>query len=257
VNNLRIWTDEQIDYYFKGIKYSDYPRIFWKKILEEIKAYHSLIDIGCGPGAFALAAARAGMAVQAVDISEKNLEALKNKCRKMRLENMTTIYGNWLDVEVKNADVCISAYSFGGDIGTIGGIKKILQYTNKIAYFITPYEKIKTDFLSKDLYQKIGKTPTAFSSDYTDLLRIFNELGQQVEFEVVEYDFGMPLESDNEATLGKCALFLCEKLELDEGLNPTELMRKHLRDIITIRNGMYWVPNPRKSVIITWRRQSV
>ncbi|MDI6601965.1 MAG: class I SAM-dependent methyltransferase [Thermoanaerobacteraceae bacterium] len=223
--------------------------------MKEIKGCCSVIDIGCGPGAFALKAAQNGMVVQAVDINKKNLDALNNKCREMCLENITTIFGNWLDIEVKKADVCISAYSFAGDIGTIDGIEKILQHSDKIAFFISPYEKIKTDFLSKDLYRKIGKTPPAFSGDYIDLLRIFSELEQPVKFEVIEHDFGMPLENDNEDTLEKCALYLCEKLELDMGSNLLELMREHLRNIITIKNGMYWVPNPRKSVMITWRRR--
>jgi len=75
----------------------------------------------------------------------------------MSIKNITTIWGNWIDVKVKKADVCISAYSFANEIGTIEGISKILNNTKKIAFFITPYSKIQTDFGSEDLYKELGE----------------------------------------------------------------------------------------------------
>ena len=54
------WTDQQIENYYLGIKYSDYPSVIWEKIKPKIVGYTSLIDVGCGPGAFDLKAAEEG-----------------------------------------------------------------------------------------------------------------------------------------------------------------------------------------------------
>jgi len=254
VKRFKEWTDEQINSYIMGVKYSDYPRVFWRKMSESLNGCLSLLDVGCGPGAFALKAAEHGMSVQAVDISEKNINALRNISKEMGLDNVTPILGNWLEVEIEKSDVSVSAYSFAQEIGTTEGIKRILQNTKKIAFFITPYSKIQTDFLSRELYEKLNVNPPQFSGDHSDLLTIFKKLNQPVKYEVMEYDFGMPLMDYKEDTLEKCARYLAEKLQLNKGSKSLELIKSHLKNIITVKNGFYWVPNPRKSVMITWRR---
>ena len=55
---MKEWTDEQILNYYLGIEHSDYPWVFWEAMRPHLGGCASLIDIGSGPGAFALAAAR-------------------------------------------------------------------------------------------------------------------------------------------------------------------------------------------------------
>lgn len=249
MNRMKDWTAQQISSYYLGVEYSDYPEVFWERIRPKIADCVSVMDIGCGPGAFALRAARDGFKTYAVDSNMGNLSALQQKSAALGFPNIATILGDWKDVKVPQSDVAISAYSFGGFIGTIAGIQKILQHTKEIAFFITPYQKVQTDFLSKGLYHKLEIDPSVFSTNYLDLLGIFEKLEEPVSFEILEYDFGMPLESKKE--IKSCANFLCEKL----GIPAVDLMEKHLQRIITLRNGLYWVPNPRKSVIITYERR--
>lgn len=243
------WTDLQILNYYLGIRSSDYPGIFWEKMKTEIEGCRTLIDIGCGPGAFAIKAVEDGFYVQAVDINKKNLEALEKQMKYSGLNNLKTIYGNWLDVRVEKNDVAVCAYSFGGEIGTLEGIRKIIDVTKEAAFFISPYDTIQTDFLSKDLYRESGIEPPVFGGNYQDLLQLFTILKEDVKYETVEYDFGMPLESKEE--INDCAIYLSEKL----GLPSSELVKEHLQKIITMKNGIYWVPNPRKSTMIIWKRR--
>ncbi len=79
MSQMKEWTDLQILNYYLGLKYSDYPGVFWEKMKPDIAGCTTLIDIGCGPGAFALKAAEAGFNVLAVDINKKSLEALKKQ----------------------------------------------------------------------------------------------------------------------------------------------------------------------------------
>jgi SAM-dependent methyltransferase len=250
VSVMKEWTDEQILNYYLGIEHSDYPRVFWEAMRPHLDGCTSLIDIGCGPGAFALAAARDGFHVQAVDISKKNLDALQGRIKELGLKKVKLIYGDWLEVEAEKSDVAVCAYSFGGTIGTARGLKKIFEIAGKAAFLISPYSSVQTDFLTEELYVKMGIAPPSFSGDYRDLLHLLQNQGKEVECKIIEYDFGMPLASRDE--LDNCVFYMGEKL----GLPPTDLLKEHLQKIITTRNGLCWVPNPRKSAMIIWKGRS-
>lgn len=247
---MKEWTDEQILNYYLGIEHSDYPRVFWDAMRPHLAGCTSLIDIGSGPGAFTLVAARDGFHVQAVDINKKNLDALQKKIKELELGKVKLIYGDWLETEAEKCDAAVCAYSFGGRIGTAQGFNKIFEIAGKVAFFISPYASVQTDFLTGELYNKMGIEPPSFSGDYRDLLQLLQNQGKEVECKIFEYDFGMPLASKD--GLDNCVLYLGEKL----GLPPTDLFKEHLQKIITMRNGLYWVPNPRKSAMIIWKGRS-
>ncbi|MGM0653020.1 MAG: class I SAM-dependent methyltransferase [Bacillota bacterium] len=242
------WSDDQIRCYLDGIACSDYPAVLWELMRPEMAGAVSLIDIGSGPGAFALQAARDGMKVKAVDTSPKCLAVLEAEAEKRRLEGITTICGNWLEVYTGRCDVAVCSYSFGGEIGSVGGIKKILETTERVAFMISPYSTKQTDFCSRPLYSEVGLEPPAFSGNYRDILKILAGLGQRVSWQELTYDFGFPLNSRND--FNWAASFLSEKL----GLPSTARVSEHLQNIIYRKGKLLWVPNPRKSVIITWRR---
>ncbi len=247
----RDWTEQQIKYYYGGIKYSDYPQVFWDMMLPHMEGASTLIDIGCGPGAFALTAAAAGLKVQAVDISSGNLKALREQIKYRQLSNIEIVHADWLEAVIKKSEVAVCAYSFGGSIGTLEGVKKIIASTEKVAFLVSPCERERGDFLSKELYVKCGITPSSFSGDHRDILGAFEKLQQPVKWEIVAYDFGMPIESRDE--IKPCAIYLADKL----GLPDVDLVEKHIKSILTVRKGLYWVPNPKKSAIITWQRRDM
>ena len=247
----KVWSEEQIDSYFQGIEHSEYPSVPWERMKQKIRGSDcsTLIDIGCGPGAFTIHTARRGYDVQAVDISNTNLKALEKRKKALNLSNIKTIYGDWLEVEVIPTEVSICAYCFCGSIGTLEGIKKVLQHTTRMAFFIAPWDRVQKDFLSGDLYQTTGIEPPVFENQ--DLLPLFQNMGQQVEVELLEYDFGLPLRGKSE--INNCAVFLSDKL----GIPDVKLVKDHILNHLTIKNGMFWVPNPRKSNLITWERRDL
>ena len=249
MNRLRIeWTQEQINNYYLGIKYSDYPSVFWEKIQPQISGFTSFIDIGCGPGAFAIKASEAGLDVQAVDLNKKHLKALKIYIDKFNLKEVKIINGEWPDVDIRRSDVSVCGYSLGGKIGTISGIEKILNNTNKLAFFIVPHDNEQTDFMSKDLYKQLKIQPPQFGGSYIDTLEIFDKLNENVTFEIIENDFGMPINNKNDII--KFTEYLCDKL----GIPDIELMKDNIEENIIVRNGLLWIPNLRKSAMITWKR---
>ena len=246
----RVWTNDQIENYYLGIRYSDYPNIFWEKIQLQLTGCKTLIDIGCGPGAFAIKAAEYGLDVQAVDINKKHLQALECYMKKFNLKGIKLLNGEWPNVDVKKSDVSICGYSLGGAIGTHNGIKKVLGITNKIAFFIIPYNKEQTDFSSKELYEKAGTNPPQFGRSFKETLEIFGEqLNEEVTFDIIENDFGMPIEKMD--SISYYSEYLSDKL----GIPDIEAVKKHLKQIMTTKNGTLWIPNYRKSVMLIWKRK--
>ena len=95
---VKDWSDRQIDVYFAGIDSSDYPAIFWERMKPWLRGCSSILDIGCGPGAFTLKALDEGFYVQAVDINEKNLQALETRIKKKGYpQKCTLLRGDWLE----------------------------------------------------------------------------------------------------------------------------------------------------------------
>ncbi len=246
----KVWTNDQIENYYLGIKYSDYPNIFWEKIQIQLTDCKTLVDIGCGPGAFAIKAAEYGLGVQAVDINKKHLIALECYINKFKLKNIKLINGEWPNVDVRKSDASICAYSLGGEIGTTSGIKKVLEITNKIAFFIIPYYRQQTDFSSKELYNKVGIAPPQFGRSFKETLEIFGQqLNEEVTFDIIENDFGMPIE--NMDSIPYYSEYLSDKL----GIPDIEAVEKHLKQILVTKNETLWIPNYRKSVMLIWKRK--
>jgi hypothetical protein len=245
MSEKREWTDAQVEHYLKGIRHSEYPAVLWQRMQPHLNGCRTLTDIGSGPGAFSLRAAEDGFMVQAVDSSRKSLDVLEVEASDYAAGTVKTICGNWPDVNVDHCDAAICAYSFGGDIGTPRGIYKILTITRRVIFFVSPVEKTQVDFLSRELYREEGSSPPEFQGNYHDLGDILSWLKVDYSIEIVSYDFGFPLKDRSE--FDQCALFLADKL----GLSSVGRVKKHLEKIVTDRNNLLWVPNPRLSALIT------
>ncbi len=243
------WTDEQIESYLLGIVHSDYPAHFWQRIEKALPDMKTFRDIGSGPGAFALQAALAGLDVEAVDINRKNLEALKQRQDELKLTNIRRVEGDWIQIPAEKVDVSLCACSLGGGIGSPEGIRKVIETTGKAAFWIAPFCARQTDFLSAGLYENLGQEPPSFSGDYRTLLKDLRNLGLEVSREVLEYDFGVPYKE--ERGLKFYTKFFGEKLKISCPM----AMEEHLNGIMTTRGGLPWFPNPKKSVMITWKKE--
>lgn len=246
------WTREEIKAYYAGIRYSDYPLVFWQRILPYLEECSSLSDIGCGPGAFCLQALEAGLRVQAIDINYKNLQALEEQVAKRgKTRNCRFLYGDWLEVPALKTDVSVCAYSLGGNIGTSAGLKKILDITERVAFLIIPYDGHHADFRSEELYEKFGIKLPEFQSSYKKYIQMLQQWELKIKYESVEYDFGVPFVKEN---LGDYAIFLQEKLGLPGRKDVIASITTHINKWAMEKNGRPWLPNPKKGVMITcWK----
>ena len=242
------WSENDIFFYYLGLKYSDYPKKIWERIKKENRDFTSILDVGCGPGIFSLIAIEDNYKVQAVDINKNHLDALLNKSPKK--ENLTLIYSDWIDAAVEKADITICAYSLSGSISTQQGINKIIDNSKQAAYFISFVNPEKTDFLTAELFKKLSIAPKSYPSSNDNLEFLFNCSNDDVRIEKINYDFGIPYFDDIPSE--KYIEFISKKT----GIDDTELLKNHLENIVIERNGLRWLPNPKESLFITWKSRN-
>lgn len=61
----------------------------------------TVLDVGSGPGTHAILLARSVKEVTAIDFSAGMLEELKEKARQESINNIRTVQGRWLDIDLK------------------------------------------------------------------------------------------------------------------------------------------------------------
>jgi len=94
--NILHYTGE-IAYYTKA------PfRTVEKKLLEKINLGAYILDLGCGPGRFSIAAAQLGFNVIGVDIAPKVIEAARQRARQLSLNNLHFIIGDMTHLSFKD-----------------------------------------------------------------------------------------------------------------------------------------------------------
>jgi len=246
------WDEIQNYFYQAGIIHSDYPKIIWDKIVPYIKNYHSLMDIGCGNGAFTLKALEEGFNVTSIDCNYNSLEALKCEIVKRNLcQRSSVVFGDWENVKAKKCDVSIASYCFNGYIGSKKGIEKILLNTNYVSVFVLPAVLEKGEFYSKDLYNKLNIDPPLFNRNdsFENIVQAANMLGKNLIISEIQYDFGIPYENKSDRSI----YFLCEKLKIYD----RNVIEEHIENIKTFKNGIQWIPNIRKSLLVICRDKKV
>lgn len=106
-----------------------------KRILEKGS---EVLDIGCGPGRYALAMAKECKEVTALDISQEMLQYLKIHVRKLDLNNVITCKNNWEAIDLveygweKKFDLVFASMTPG--IYNFSTLKKMLEASRGYCY---------------------------------------------------------------------------------------------------------------------------
>lgn len=118
-----------------------------------------ILDIGCGPGTFALPLALKGASVTALDISDGMLGLLATEARSIGISRVETIRASWKEIDPSAAgisgafDIVFSAFSSA--IETEEEILKMEQCSRQWCVF-TASGKIRFDKLCKAIRKKFG-----------------------------------------------------------------------------------------------------
>ncbi len=148
------------------------------------RARSSLLDIGAGPGRFALAMAPRVAEVVAVDASPVMLSILRRQARRAGLANVTTVVGRWEEVEVAPADVVVCSY-------VLPLIRDIAAFLAKMdaagrGHAFVYLSAMSTDALFDPFWRHFHGAPRRPGPTYLDVVAVLGELGIKADVEVVE-----------------------------------------------------------------------
>ncbi|MGI8686763.1 MAG: class I SAM-dependent methyltransferase [Acidimicrobiales bacterium] len=144
----------------------------------------TVLDVGAGPGRFALAIAPRVERVVAVDSSPVMVDIVARRARQLKLSNVEGVVGAWPDVDVAPASVSVCSYV----LPLITDAKRFLQRidacTTERAFVYLNAASL--DFLTDPLWRHFHGKPRRAGPTYLDAVAVLAEVGIAAEVEVVE-----------------------------------------------------------------------
>ncbi len=144
----------------------------------------TVLDVGSGPGRFALAIAPRARHVTALDPSPKMLALLRRRAREAGITNVRTVVGSWPGTGVDPGDVVLCAHvlplvadapAFVRALGAAAR-RRVLLYVGAYA----------ADALLDPFWRHFHGSPRAPGASYLDALAVLEEEGIRARVEVVE-----------------------------------------------------------------------
>lgn len=229
---MRGWDSKTINWYARAGKWSQYPSAILAEITPQLQRHHTVLDIGCGPGLYALALAPLVKEVLALDSKGIVLEALEKLAQHQNLTNIRCLQETWPDVKIETpVDIILSAFSGGQVMNSRHSLTSILKLGAGTVYLVAP-GTYRPPFAWTQ-HREIS----AHASTTMDLLEQMDIAYTRQDLTI---DFGQPVADWSEAEE-----FLSYFLRI-----PRPQALEHGRRIATPhRQGLY-LPNPRNVVLI-------
>jgi SAM-dependent methyltransferase len=144
----------------------------------------TVLDVGAGPGRFALALAPRVARVVAVDSSATMIDLLAKGARRFGLANVEAVQGAWPDVDVAAAQVSLCSYVLPliADVGPF--LRRLDAATTERAFVYL--NATSFDLLTDPLWRHFHGRPRRPAPTYLDAVDVLAELGIRAQVEVVE-----------------------------------------------------------------------
>ncbi|MEZ4357831.1 MAG: class I SAM-dependent methyltransferase [Eubacteriales bacterium] len=133
--------------------YSNHPLPNWdtdaflKQLLSEVEfsKHMSVLDIGCGTGAYSIALAEKAGKVVGVDLSPKMLEYAKMNVKEHKIENISLICGDFNEVLIEGKFDLVFAHMTPA-VADAATFEKMLSYASKYCYLVKPVHRTDSVF---------------------------------------------------------------------------------------------------------------
>jgi SAM-dependent methyltransferase len=198
----------------------------------------TVLDVGCGAGTLAVPLASRVKSVTAMDISDKMLELLGQRCKELGVANVNPVLAGWDDdwqaAGIGEHDLVLASRSlFAADLRT--AIHKLVSLARKRVMIVSlvgdgPYDRAIFDAVKRPLYRG------------PDFRFITSYLAQEGIFANVS--FIHETEDKTYATLDDAVQGMSWMLD---GMTPAEeaLLRAHLSERCVRRNDALALPKPK------------
>ncbi|HEX2026778.1 MAG TPA: class I SAM-dependent methyltransferase [Nitriliruptorales bacterium] len=157
---------------------------FLRRVRPSVGRRTVVVDVGAGPGRFALALApRAGQVV-AVDPSERMLSLLRQEARRRGADNVRTVTGRWEEVGDVEGDVVICSYVLPIVADAAGFLAKLDAAARRRV--LVQLSAVSIDLLHDPMWRHFHGSRLPPGPTYLDLVAVLRELDVEPHVEVVE-----------------------------------------------------------------------
>ena len=165
------------------------PSAYNQQLLQamNVQVDETVLDIGCGPGTFAVPLAQQGSTVYALDYSNGMLDCLAQFKQKFGLHHLTTFHKSWADNwdDVPQADVVLASRStLVDDLDDM--IEKLCAKAKKRVFLTSVTQR---HFLDEGVFEAIGREDIGFPT-YIYLLNRLYQKGIQANLNFIKTESG-------------------------------------------------------------------
>jgi SAM-dependent methyltransferase len=157
---------------------------FYRRLRQATNRRSTVLDVGCGPGRFALTLAPHVAAVTAVDPSGGMLDILRRQARSLGLANVSCVHRRWEDAQVAPAEVAFSSYVVTLVPDAARFLRKLdASATDRAFLYLGAYT---ADAIMDPLWRHFHGRSRKPGATYLDAADVLRELGLKPTIEVVE-----------------------------------------------------------------------
>lgn len=206
------------------------------------KPHWSVLDMGCGSGTIAVAVAPYVRSVTAVDFSARMLDAVRERCAALNIDNVTCIQGRWEEdwdgLGIGMHDVTVASRSLVAD-DLRESIKKLDGRALEKVFVSTvvgdgPFDRM--------LYNAVGR-PLDLGPDYIYNYNLLYQMGILANVAFIEESRNKLYESHEDAL--RSMMWMLDSLKPDEEVK----LRRHLHEHLVHEDGGWRLSYDR---IVSW-----
>ena len=231
---MKSWNPKTIAWYMQAGEHSQYPGEIIAQILPRLRAGDTVLDIGCGPGVYALALAPYVAEYLALDKNRDVLDNVEKMAASRGLNNIDCLHYTWPHAPaVREADVIICALGSGEIMTGKDNILAMFSLRPRFVFLVAP-----GSYLPPFGWRQHRRRP---GPEGRDTLALLDSLNVKYDVQTFSLDFGQPVE-----TMAEAAEFLAQFLDL-----PPSRARELAAAIALPHSQGLYLPNRRNFLLIT------
>jgi SAM-dependent methyltransferase len=241
--------DKMVPFYKQLSEHDEYPL----RLLSRTQIWHewSVLNIGCGIGTIAIAAAIRGKRVMVIDISSQMLDLVKSEAKNRHLGNIKYLHQSWESIKIgtdlRPHDVVITSRAIMKTDNLYTTLKKIDQAALRYAY-VTAWSGKTGDF-TRELGDILHRTDPDNSEDVY-VYNMLHQMGISPNVEQIECQNNIIYTTPEQAV--NYYLMFLNIVPEDKG-KIDEYIRKHL---IRRKDGKFELPDTRTTWSLIWWKKT-
>ncbi len=209
----------------------------------------TVVDVGAGPGVFALPLASRVKAVVAVDSSRVMLSILRRQARRLSLDNVTCVNASWEEAEVRPAEVVLCSYVLPSAANPAAFLRRVDRTATKRSFVYL--DAASFDLVVDPFWRHFHGRPRRPLPSYLDLVAVLRELGMEPRVEIVE-----KRNSSRFATMAIAVSTIGDRLLLPDTAEARRELEALLAPWLVRRNGAFATPlRSVPAAIVSWAPQ--